>query len=161
MAPPLAAAGLFEAVTKPVRDGEPPVLAEPARRDPYSHRSLAALVFTQAHEAHNALDVGALVAPGDDLPWALIALDVRRHDRVEHRIGRQAVLVGLVGPQLGRRRAVDHALRYHGREPVAIAREAVDHLLVEVLQHREPARHVPVEGRVAGAHLALVPRGEN
>ena len=85
-----------------------------------------------------------------------VLLDVGLEDRVEHLVGRQRVLVRLVGPELGRGRARERALGDRGRTPVAVPREPVDHGLVDVLQHREAARRVAVERAVAHRGLALV-----
>ena len=66
-------------------------------RDADAHRRLAALVLVDLDEARDALHVGALEAGRDDLLDGLVLLHVARQDGVEHLVGRQAVLVGLVG----------------------------------------------------------------
>src|SRR5712664_1252506 len=88
-----------------------PVLAKAARRDAHARRRLAALVFVQLDEPHHAAHGVQVVASGGDLLGRHVALHVAFHDGVEHLVGRKRVLVGLAGCQLGRRRAVDHALR--------------------------------------------------
>ena len=55
--------------------------------------------------------VVGIEAGGDDRLGRLVALDVALQDLVEHVVGRQRVLVGLVGPQLGRRRLGEHRFR--------------------------------------------------
>src|SRR3546814_14072206 len=91
-------------------------------------------------------------------------------DVVEHRIGRQAVLVLLVRLQLGRRRLGDAALRDDppGRTQralpqrlVAPARAVADQRLVEVLPHVEAADHVAIDRGVASRHLGLVACRQN
>ena len=52
---------------------------------------------------------------GDHLLAALVALDIGLEDPVEHLIGRQRVLVELVGPQLRRGGALDHRARAPAR----------------------------------------------
>src|SRR3954465_2603328 len=106
-----------------VGDRITPVFAKAARRNPYSNRRLAAFVFTDAHEMDYALDVFTAVALRFNFTQALIMLDVRFHDAVEHVVRRQTVLVRLVRTQLGRRRARDNALRNYRRQAVAIIRK--------------------------------------
>ena len=48
--------------------------------------------------------VAAVEAGGDDRVGRLVMLDVALQDVVEHVVGRQRILIGLVRPQLGRRR---------------------------------------------------------
>ena len=92
-----------------------------------------------------------------DVVGAAVLFHVRFEHRVEGVVGGQAVGVELVLPQLGRRRLLEDAGRNHFAAAVAPPREAVHPALQHVLQHREAARHVAVEGGVAHAHLALVP----
>src|SRR5687767_9525361 len=143
-------------MTEPVGDGEAPVLAEAARRDSNTDRRLTPFVLAQAHEPHHALHIGTAEPRCDDLSRAQVALDIGLQDRIEHWIGRQAVLVGLAGTQFRRRRALDYALWYDARNAVAVAREPVDHHLGQVFQYRKTSRHVAVKRRVTGSHLALV-----
>ena len=93
-----------------VRDRHPPVAAERLRRDLDPRRLLAALVLGQVDEADDAVDVLRGQAAGDELLAAEVLLDVALEDRVEHLVGRQRVLVALVGAQLGRRRPRDDRL---------------------------------------------------
>ena len=88
---------------------------------------------------------------------------------VEDRIGRQRVLVGLVGPQFGARRLVDDRLRDHvamraeravGHVRIAPVGELVDLHLEEVLDRIEAAVHVAIDGGVADRHLGLVAGGQ-
>ena len=51
-----------------------------------------------------------VVAELDDLAGGAVVLDVELEDRVEHVVGRQALVVALIGAQLGRRRLGDHVL---------------------------------------------------
>src|SRR6218665_330024 len=78
---------------EPAGDRGTPVLAEAAARDANSHRGLATLVFVELDEPGHALHIGAGKAAGDDGFDGLVVFHVARHDRVEHLIGRQAVLV--------------------------------------------------------------------
>src|SRR3546814_7896504 len=109
-------------------------------RSLHARASLAALVLRQLQHAPDAVHQVAVVAARDDDVDALLALDEALQDVVEHRIGRQAVLVLLVRLQLGRRRLGDDALRDDppGRTQralrqhlVAPAREVEDKRLVE------------------------------
>ena len=96
-----------------------------------------------------------------DLLGRQVALHVALDHDVEHLVGRQRVLVRLVGRELRRRRAVDHALRDHEALAVAPVGNAIDQRLHDVLDDREPAGHVAVERGVARGHLALVARGDD
>ena len=83
------------------------------------------------------------------------------HDAVQHIIGRQAVLVGLVGTQLGRGRPGDDALGNDLAVAVAPDGQAVDQGLGHVLDDGEAAGHVAVQRAIAGGHLGLVARGQH
>ena len=105
------------------------------------------------------------MAARDDVIDRHLVLDEAFEDVVEDRIGRQRILVGLVGPQFRRWCLVDDVLRDdHAGRPqragrrvrIAPARQRIDLHLVEVLDRVEPAIHVAVERRIADAHLALV-----
>src|SRR6516162_1356335 len=113
-----------------------PVLAEAARRDADSDRSLAALVFVALDQAHDLRHVLGRVAARHDVGGTQLLLDVSLENSVEHVIWRQAVLVSLVGAQLCRRRAADDALRNDAPEAVAVTREPIDERLADVLQPR-------------------------
>ena len=89
-----------------VRDRHPAVAAERLAGDLDAGRLLAALVLGQVDEPDDAVDVLGRQAARDELLAAEVLLDVALEDRVEDRVGRQRVLVLLVGAQLGRRRAV-------------------------------------------------------
>ena len=47
---------------------------------------------------------------GDELATGAVALDVGLEERVEHLVGRERLVVALVGTQLGRRRLREHRL---------------------------------------------------
>src|SRR5471030_1457594 len=83
---------LLELVAILVGNGIAPVLAQPARRDAYADRRLAALVFADTQQLNYPLDVLAVMTLGLDLAQAEVMLDVGLHDRVKHIVGRQAVL---------------------------------------------------------------------
>jgi hypothetical protein len=87
-------------------------------------------------------------------------LDVALEDGVEHVVGRQAVLVGLVGAQLGAR-GLSIGLGNRGmisaRRAVDPAGERVDLRLEDVGDHGEAAAHVAVERAVADGHSLLLP----
>ena len=71
--------------------------------DPDPGRSLAALVLGPVDQPDDLLDVSSGRPCATRLD-ALVALDVGLEDPVEHLVGRQGVLVELVGPQLRRGR---------------------------------------------------------
>ena len=66
-------------------------------------RGLAPLELGQPHQTQHPPDRRLVEPRGDDLLGRLVALDVALEDVVEHVVGRQRVLVGLVGPELRRR----------------------------------------------------------
>src|SRR4030095_4670993 len=88
---------LVEQPPEGVGDRVAAVAAEGARRDLHAGGRLAALVFRGGEHAPDAVDCGAVVAAGDDVVARHLALDQAFEDAVELGIGRQRVLVGLVG----------------------------------------------------------------
>ena len=121
----------------------------------------AALVLIDADEAHDLLHRLGRIAGGDDLAGRFVVFHVAFHDAVQHIIGRQAVLVGLVGTQLGRGRPGDDALGNDLAIAVAPDGQAVDQGLGHVLDDGEAAGHVAVQRAIAGGHLGLVARGQH
>src|SRR4051794_38695455 len=87
-----------------VGDWQAAVAAEGAWRDLDAWRGLPPLVLRAVDHLHDAVDDLGVGALGDYLVAAAIVLDVGLEDRVEHVIGRQGILVELVGPQLRRGR---------------------------------------------------------
>ena len=143
-----------------------------ARRVSFGPRwRLPALVFGDVDQLLDAFDQGAvepLFRPSPP-PSSSCSRPAPSIMRVEHRIGRQAVLVGLVRPKFGARRLVDDvggitspdgprlspgtlALRQRG--------EPVDLHLQHVLERIVAAVHVAVEGGVADRHFRLVAGGQ-
>src|SRR5687768_11776212 len=96
-----------------------PILAKAAMGDPNPHGSLPALVFVDTDQPGHPLYHGAVKARRDDLLHALVVLHVALQDRIQHFVGRQAVLVDLAGPQFRAGRARDDALG-NGADPGAI-----------------------------------------
>src|SRR3954462_2537710 len=86
------------------------ILAEAARRDLHTGWRLAALVFGAVQQAPDAVDGVALETPCHDVVDAEIEFNQTFENAVEDLVRRQAVLVGLVGPELGARRLGDDAL---------------------------------------------------
>ncbi len=82
---------------------------------------------------------------------------------IELLVRREALVVALVGAQLGRRRLGEDVLgdELAAGAVVAVAAEPVDQQLGHVLDHREAAGGVAVEGAVADGALALVAGGEH
>src|SRR5947208_2868589 len=97
-------------------DRVPPILAEAARRDADADGRLPALVLVDLDQPHHLRDMFGGQPAGDDLGRAQVFLDVRFENRIEHIVGRQAVLVGLLEPQLRRGRSRDDALGNHATE---------------------------------------------
>ena len=95
---------------EPVRHRVAPVLAKAAPRDAHADGRLAALVLVDLQQARYTLHVGARKAGAHDVFQRLIVLHVALDNGIQHLVGRQAVLVGLVRPQLGTGRAGNDAL---------------------------------------------------
>ncbi len=162
---PGSSAGQRARILERVGDGIAAVAAEGAARDLDPGRRLAALVFGAVEHAPDVAHHRLVMAARDDLGHRHLALDQALQDVVEHLVGRQRVLVGLVGLQLGARRLGDDAL---GHDParsapaaprpvlVAPARQREHRHLVDVLQHRVAAAHVAIERGIARRHLRLV-----
>ena len=92
-----------------------------------------------------------------DLFCAQIFLDSAVNDGVEHLIGRQAVLVGLIRAELGRGSLVQAGLGNDFLFTIDGARQLVDHRLRHVGNDGEASGHVAVERAVAGRQLRFVP----
>ena len=99
----------------------------------------------------------------DDRRDRRVVLDVALEDRVEYVVGRQALVVALVGSQLGRRRLFEHV----GGNDVATGAfvaptgEREHERLGNVADHREPTGRVAVQRGVADGDLALVAAGQH
>jgi hypothetical protein len=81
--------------------------------DAYPDRRLAPLVFIDLDQARNPLHVFLPIAGCQDFGDALVFFHLHLHDPVQYLVRRQRILIGLVGPQFGRRRARQNALRDH------------------------------------------------
>src|SRR6185436_3390297 len=127
------------------RDRVAPILAESARRDADAHGGLAPLVLADLDKPYNLGDRLCGITHGHDFTGTAVMFDIGLEDAVEHVIGRQRILVGLVGTQFRRRRPGDDALRNHAAEAVAVMAKPVDERLGNVLQHAEATRHVAIE----------------
>src|SRR3990167_9140866 len=75
-----------------------PILAEASMSDANSHWRLAALVFVDLDQPRDLLDIGPGEAGGDDVLAALIIFHVTFQDAIQYLVGRQTVLISLVGP---------------------------------------------------------------
>src|SRR5687768_9250994 len=73
-----------EALSPPVRDGEPAVPPEGLRGDLRPRGGLPALVFGSVDQGHDTLDDGTLEPESDDVTDPRIVLDVCLEDRVEY-----------------------------------------------------------------------------
>ena len=110
------------------------------------------------------------MAAREDVVDVFFKVHEAAQDIVQHRIGRQGILVLLVRAQLGRGRLGDDPLGDHIAVPhqragrhvgIAPFRQFKDFRLVEILQRIVAAAHVAVERRVADRHLALVAGGHD
>lgn len=147
--------------------------AEGARAHAQYGRGLRALVLAAEDHALDAVNqlgtaglaqqlghkaLGRAVFGGGQVP----AFDGVFEDFVQHRIGRQAVLVLLVGRQLGRGRLVDDGLgnQLSARTVVDVARQLEDLGLVQIAQQAQAAVGVAIQRAVAHRDLGLVARGQ-
>src|SRR5690606_24573861 len=136
--------------------------AEGATRKLWSGGRLLPLPFAAAYQLDDPVDCRGVESRRDDVLARLFEVHVAAQDRVEHVVGRQRVLVGLVVAQFRGRRPRDHARRDHRRATHGVAplRQAIDLGLVQVLDRRVAAAHVAVDRGVADRVLALVAGGE-
>src|SRR5512139_657891 len=146
-----------------VGDRHPAVLAEGAGGDLDAGGRLPPLVLAPVHQRHDAPDHALRAPRRHHFRHAAILLHVQLEDRVEDFVFRQGVGIFLARRKFRRRRLREHPFRDHVPAAAFVEppRHAEHHRLENVLDDREPAGHVPVEGGVPYAHLALVPRGED
>ena len=103
---------------------------------------------------------------GDELGPGPITLDVGLQQGIQDFVGRQALIVALVRPELGRWRLREDPVGNHGAAVtarltgIAPATELVHLGLVHVLDHGIGTGGVAVERGVADSRLALVPGGQ-
>ena len=127
-----------------------------------SHWRLTPLVLVDLDQTRNLLDIGAGEARCNDVLDALIVLHVARQNRIQHRVLRQAVLIGLIRSQLGAGGARDDALGDRraavgiGIIGIAPACQRKHRRLGQVLDHRKTTCHVAIQRAIAGRHLRLV-----
>src|SRR5919202_999812 len=140
-----------------------PVAAERLLPQADAGRRLSALVLGAVDQRDGALDDVGIEAVSAQLLRRPVFLDVGGKHFVERGVGRQGVLVELVLAQLGARGAIDDAVRDQLllRVFVQVLREPEDVRLENVLQQREAAGHVAVQGRVADGELGLVARRDD
>src|SRR5574343_1953988 len=116
----------------------PPILAKSTRRDADADRCLAALVFGDAQQADDTPHIGFRQAGGDDFARAAVLFHVGADDGIEHLVGRQRILVGLIRLQFGGRRPDDDVFRNDWialAQAVAVARQAIDQSLVNLFDN--------------------------
>ena len=127
------------------------------------------LVFGNVEQALDPHHGIAFEPFGDQLIDALFVLDQPEQDAVKHRIGRQRILVLLIGAQFGRWGAGDDPFGHHraiGAEAdlrfVAVApfADRKNGHLVGVFQRVIAAGHIAIDRGIADAHLALVASGQ-
>src|SRR5262249_38466380 len=87
-----------------------PVTAKCPGRDLNSWRGLTPLVFGGVNPVDHPSHYPGIMTQSDDRFGPHVSFDIRLENSVEHRIWRQRVLVGLIRPQLGRRRSRDNIL---------------------------------------------------
>src|SRR5665811_1476280 len=75
------------------RDRITPVFTVAALRDADTHRRLAALVLADTDQMHHAAHIWFSKAARDDFRDREILFNITRHDRIQHIVWRQAVLV--------------------------------------------------------------------
>src|SRR5215813_12880732 len=138
-------------IAEAVDDGIAAVAPEILQRHLDAWRRLPALVLGEIEHALDVHDRLAVEAVLDDLGNRLFAFDQTFEDLIEHVIGRQRVLVGLVLAQFGGGRARQNIVRNHlragperavGLPAVTQPRQPIDFGLVEVLDRVETAVHV-------------------
>ena len=115
------------------------------------------------------LDGRTIIACGHAILDRGFGIHQQHQDPVQHLIGRQAVLVLLVGAQFGAGGFFDDPGRDHlarrAHHPVAVvlvapAAGGKDARLVHVLDRIVAARHVAIDRGIAHRHFGLVARGQ-
>ncbi len=86
-----------------VRDGHPSVLAKGLGADPHTWRHLTPFVLGLVHEPDDAGHGGRVETLGDKVGGGAVAFDVAGQDGIELGIGRERLVVALIGSQLGGR----------------------------------------------------------
>ena len=106
-----------------IGDGHPPILAEGlgARSGPRAASGGACTRPGRPVRPPGPTAAGSNPAATRSSARA-VALDVAGHHRVEHGVGRQRLVVALVGPQLGRRGLGQHRRRGSGSKPARALR---------------------------------------
>src|SRR6266851_5400271 len=145
-----------------LRDREWPAKAKGARGDLQSGRSLLALVFVLIHvqrDVAHQLQIEAVMI--GNLLGAAQVLDVGLQNSVQDIVGRQAVLVLLVGTQLRRRSLVDG--RPGNQFPLAVnpVRQCVHHQFWHIGNDGKASRHVSVQCAVADGEFRFVAGAQN
>ena len=126
--------------------------------DPHPEWCLTPLVLGPVDQPHDLIDERLLVAGSHELSGGVVLLDVSGEHGIEDLVRRERLVVALVRPELGGRRLAEHRSGDQIIPGPGVARLAqpVDEGLGHVLDHRESARRVSVERRVARGELALV-----
>src|SRR3989442_15760175 len=73
-----------------------PVAPETTVRDPDTDWRLATLVFVNLDQARHPFHICRPIPGRQNLGDALIFFHIHLHDRVQHLVGRQGILVGLI-----------------------------------------------------------------
>src|SRR5215212_6724085 len=138
--------------------GHATVAAEGAAGDLDADGRLAALVLGGVHELYHAPDVLLVEAAAHDLAHPLVFLDVCLQDGVEDLVCRLLLDNQMALLEFGRGFLYKDRVRDHLAPLclVHVAADAVDEGLGDILYNGEPAGHVPVQGGVTDAQLALV-----
>src|SRR6185437_2268602 len=113
-----------------------------------SGRGLAALVFVQINQPHDALHRSFVKSARDDFRSGPALDHVGFEDRVEDVVRWQRVLVGLVRAQFCGRRFGDGRSRDDFLVPVDPTREPIHHCLRHIANDRKTTAHVPVKRTV-------------
>src|SRR6266571_1716386 len=143
-------------------DGKGAAEAEGARSNFDSGRSLLALVFAVVDfqgDVANQVERKAEVR-GDFFGRAQF-LDIGFEDAVEDVIGRQSILIGLVGAQLGGGRLFDARAGHQFPFAIDDAREFVDHGFRHIGNYRQASGYIAVQGAVTDADFGFVSRAQN
>ena len=127
----------------------------------HAHWRLPALVFVAINQLEHTRHVCHCKAHGQYVCAPQILLDVGGHNRVQHCVVRQAILIRLIGTQLGRRRPRNDALRDDWRKSIAVSTQAIDQGFKYVFEKGKATRHVAVQGTVANGHLTFVTGSEH
>lgn len=120
-----------------------------------------AFVLIEVDSANDPVDGFLGKACANHLWHRLLQVDVAFEDGIEKGVGRQRVLVRLIGFEFGTWRLRDRVDGYDLGCAVDVFCELIDPGFGNIADHGKATAHVAVQGAVADGHFTFVAGGEN